>query len=133
MICSRDFPARLLKVKDPLESLPKISREYGCKLSSVTLGAGGVLAWDGNRFHYSPAFRVDAVDTTGAGDIFHAGFMFGLARRWDLDKILEFACAAAGLNCTAPGARGGIRPLSEIASLIQAGDRHAALYDIAEL
>ncbi len=110
MISSREFPARLLKVKDPLQSLPMISQRFGCKLSAVTLGIEGVLAWDGARFHYTPAFRVNAVDTTGAGDIFHAGFLFGMSQGWQLDRILEFGCAAAALNCTAPGARGGIRP-----------------------
>lgn len=129
MISSREFPARLLKVKDPLKSLPMISQRFGCKLCAVTLGMEGVLAWDGNRFHYTPAFRVDAVDTTGAGDIFHAGFLFGMSQGWQLDRILEFGCAAAALNCTAPGARGGIRPLKEIVAMMQAGDKYAAAYD----
>ena len=130
MISSREFPARLLKVKDPLQSLPMISQRFGCKLSAVTLGIEGVLAWDGARFHYAPAFRVDAVDTTGAGDIFHAGFLFGMSQGWQLDRILEFGCAAAALNCTAPGARGGIRPLSEIVALMQSGNTYGAAHDL---
>jgi sulfofructose kinase len=64
---------------------------------------------------------VDVVDTTGAGDIFHAGFIFGLLHNRELGRTLDFACAAAALNCTATGARGGIRPVEAIEALM-AGD-----------
>jgi hypothetical protein len=87
----------------------------------VALGAQGTLAWDGERFHYSPAFRVDAVDTTGAGDLFHAGFAYCLLEGRTLADTLEFSCAAAALNCMAYGARGGIRPISEIEALMRGG------------
>ncbi len=109
MIGSRDFPERLLGTPDLLESLPEITRRFGCRVAGATLGREGVLAWDGTQFHYCPAFRVNTVDTTGAGDIFHAGFAYALLRGDILPEFLEFSCAAAGLNCTAPGARGGIR------------------------
>jgi len=128
MIGSRDFPERLLGIPDLLESLPEITRRFGCRVAGATLGRDGVLAWDGTRFHYCPAFRVDAVDTTGAGDVFHAGFAYSLLRGDALPVILEFSCAAAGLNCTAPGARGGIRPVNEIEKLRREGRRHERLY-----
>ena len=82
-------------------------RRYGSTLAAATLGEEGVLAWDGKRFHRSPAFSVPVVDTTGAGDIFHAGFIHALLQGWPLERQLEFACAAAALNCTGVGARGG--------------------------
>ena len=41
-----------------------------------------MLAWDGSQFHYAPAFQVQPLDTTGAGDIFHAGFIYGLLQGW---------------------------------------------------
>ena len=47
------------------------------------------------------AYCVNVVDTTGAGDIFHAGFIYGLLQGWPLERQLDFACAAAALNCTA--------------------------------
>ena len=55
------------------------------------------------KFHYSPAFDVKPVDTTGAGDIFHAAFAYALLRGEQLPQILEFSCAAAGLACMGPG------------------------------
>jgi sugar/nucleoside kinase (ribokinase family) len=133
MISSRDFPERLLGMPDLLESLPEITRRFGCRVAGATLGRDGVLAWDGTEFHYCPAFRVDAVDTTGAGDVFHAGFAYSALRGDALPVILEFSCAAAGLNCTAPGARGGIRPVSEIEKLRREGPRHQRLYGEEEL
>src|SRR5215831_8328068 len=84
---------------DPLVALPSIRAKYGSKLICVTMGEHGALAWDGLGFHYEPAFRVKVVDSTGAGDLFHAGFAFGLLQGWALQRVLAFGCAAAGLNC----------------------------------
>jgi sulfofructose kinase len=133
MISSRDFPERLLGIPDVLESLPEITRRFGCSVAGATLGRDGVLAWDGTQFHYCPAFRVDTVDTTGAGDVFHAGFAYALLRGDTLPEMLEFSCAAAGLNCTAPGARGGIRPVDQIEKLRREGALRERLYTDEEL
>ncbi len=86
-------------------------------------GRPGVLAWDGDRFHYCPAFEVKPVDTTGAGDIFHAAFAFALLRGDELPRSLEFSCAAAGLACMGMGARGGIASIEKIEELIRNGQR----------
>src|SRR5579871_5318959 len=133
LIASREFPERFLGISDPLDSRPEIVRRFGCRVAGVTLGQDGALAWDGREFHYSPAFQVETVDTTGAGDIFHAGFAYCLLAGRELHESLEFSCAAAALNCTALGARGGIRPLPEIAALVENGTRHPAAYKVAEL
>jgi sugar/nucleoside kinase (ribokinase family) len=66
-----------------------------------------------------PAFKVHAVDTTGAGDIFHGSFIYGLLHNWPLERIMSFSNAAAGLNCTHLGARAGIPPLGEILQLAE--------------
>ena len=79
---------------------------------------------DGRQFHYAPAYRVDPVDTTGAGDTFHAGFIFGFLQGWPLQRQLEFACAAAALNCTAVGARGGIQPVAQIEHFMATNAKH---------
>jgi sulfofructose kinase len=92
-----------------------------------------VLAWDGERFHYSSAYCVPVVDTTGAGDIFHAGFIYGLLQGWPLQRQLDFACAAAALNCTGIGARGGIRSMDAIEDLLSHGARYPAAYDHLKL
>jgi len=101
-----------------------MQQRYGSKLAAATLGPDGVLAWDGRNFLYRAAFEVPVVDTTGAGDIFHAGFIFGLLNGWPLDRQLDFACAAAALNCMAQGARGNIATVDEIERLIAQGSRY---------
>lgn len=124
LIVSRDIPSLLAGNADLGESLVKIQQRFSCRLTAATLGRGGALAYDGRRFCYRPAYRVDVVDTTGAGDIFHAGFIYGLLQSWILEQTLDFACAAAALNCMASGARGGISPVHAIEQLIAANFRY---------
>src|ERR1700733_2422638 len=127
-IMSKDFPERLTGEKDLLKSLPAIFRRFKCRLTAATLGRLGGLAWDGKKFIQVPGFRVSAVDTTGAGDIFHGAFLYGLIKNWPLKEALEFSCAAAALNCTAPGARGHIATLDEIAAFRKSADRSEIAY-----
>ena len=131
-IVSRDVPARLLGEDDLEKSLPLMQRRYGCALTAATLGQDGVLAWDGKRFHYAAAYQVAAVDTTGAGDTFHAGFIYGLLQGWPLPRRLDFACAAAALNCMGAGARGGVQPVEIIENLIATGVRYEPVFDLAK-
>ena len=133
LMASREFPSRLTGMDSLPEALREISRRFRCRVAGATLGRDGALAWDGNSFHYSPAFCLEAIDTTGAGDIFHAAFAYARLEGQSLDQILEFSCAAAALNCTALGARGGIRPVSEIQELMRSGRRYPAAFDRGRL
>jgi sugar/nucleoside kinase (ribokinase family) len=125
LITSRDFPTRLTGERDLETALRRMHRQCGCRLTAATLGEEGVMAWDGERLHRCAAYRVSVVDTTGAGDIFHAGFIYALLQGWALDRQLDFACAAAALNCTASGARGGIRTVAAIEEIMAATARYA--------
>ncbi len=129
LIVSRDFPERLTGEPNLERALRLMHTRYACQVTAATLGQDGVLAWDGRRSYLRSAFRVPVVDTTGAGDVFHAGFIYGLLRGWPLERQLDFACAAAALNCTASGARGGIRTMQDVEKLIASTPR----YDLAEL
>jgi sulfofructose kinase len=124
LIASRDIPGRLTGEANLRAALRALQTRYGCRLTAATLGHEGVIAWDGSQFHYAAAFRVESVDTTGAGDIFHAGFIYGLLQGWPLACQLDFACAAAALNCKAIGARGGIQSFEAIENLISTGVRY---------
>jgi sulfofructose kinase len=124
-VASRDIPSRITGESDLRKSLPAVHQRYGFRLTAATLGEEGVLAWDGTKFHYAAAYCVEVVDTIGAGDMFHAGFIYGLLQGWPLQRQLEFGCAAAALNCTGMGARGGIQPVARIEKLVATGARHA--------
>jgi sulfofructose kinase len=133
LITSRDIPGRLMGESDLRKSLPALRERFGCRLTAATLGEEGVLAWDGKQFHCAAAFCVHPVDTTGAGDIFHAGFIYGLLQGWPLPRQLDFACAAAALNCTGIGARGGIQSVDSIEHLIATGARHSRAFETSSL
>jgi sulfofructose kinase len=132
LITSRDIPRRLTNVKDLSKALPEVRSRFGCRLTAATLGEEGVLAWDGEIFHYASAYRIEPPDTTGAGDIFHAGFIYGLLQGWPTQRQLDFACAAAALNCTKTGARGGIQSVESIERLMATGARHSAAFTESE-
>jgi sugar/nucleoside kinase (ribokinase family) len=102
--------------------------QFGSRLAAATLGRGGVLAWDGQRLVHRAAYDVSVADTTGAGDIFRAGFIYGLLQGWPLERQLDFSCAAAAMNCTAQGARGGIKPVAAIEQLMDVTPRCAGEY-----
>jgi sulfofructose kinase len=124
LIVSRNFPSRLTRERNLELALRAMKRRHGCAVTAATLGEYGVLAWDGDQFHSSAAYRVRVTDTTGAGDIFHAGFIHGLLQNWPLPRQLDFACAAAALNCTARGARGCIGTVEEIETLMATTPRY---------
>jgi sulfofructose kinase len=123
LIASTNFPVQWTNERDPFKALELIQREYGMKVAAMTLGSHGSLALCSGKFHYSPAFVVNCVDTTGAGDIFHGAFCYGALEDWPLDRVLDFSNAMAALNCKALGARGGIRPRGDAEELIAKGER----------
>jgi sugar/nucleoside kinase (ribokinase family) len=112
LITSADFPPEFTGIPDPVESFLALGDKFDGFLA-VTLGAGGAMAMAGKPVTF-PALELNAVDTTGAGDIFHGSFIYGLLQNWPLQRIMAFANAAAGLSCGHLGARAGIRPLFEI-------------------
>lgn len=118
LLVNCDFSSRLMDDSNIERSLRRMQSRYGCRITAATLGEHGVLAWDGKQMLYRSAFRVPVVDTTGAGDIFRAGFIYGLLQEWPLDRQLDFSCAAAALNCMSAGARGGIKTVKAVEELM---------------
>lgn len=98
-------------VDKSVESLLKL----GPRCAVVTLGEDGCVGREaGGTTVICQALAVEAVDTTGAGDVFRGAFLFGMVQRWDLRQRLRFASAAAGLSCRALGARAGLPERKEI-------------------
>lgn len=118
-IFAEHIPPHLTGASDPESGLRQLRQAHD-GLLCVTLGAEGALALDGDRAVYSPGIKVDAVDTTGAGDVFRAGFIYGTLQGWDTERTLRFANVAAGLSCTRPGAIAGVPSLEEIERVLSA-------------
>jgi sulfofructose kinase len=123
LVASSEFPPAWTGQNDPFKALELMQREYGMKVAAMTLGAHGALARANGEFFYSPAFVVSCVDTTGAGDVFHGAFCYAVLQEMPMREALEFSNAMAALNCTALGARGGIRGLEEIRGLMARAER----------
>jgi sulfofructose kinase len=123
LVASSEFPTAWTGQSDPFKALELMQREYGMKVAAMTLGAHGAVARENGEFFYSPAFVVNCVDTTGAGDVFHGAFCYAVLQEMPMRDALEFSNAMAALNCTALGARGGIRGLEEIHGLMARGER----------
>lgn len=84
----------------------------------TTLGPDGAAMLAGGRFIRQPAFPIDAIDTTGAGDIFRAAFIHALLRGDPPESILRFACAAAAVSCTRRGAINSVPSLVEVERML---------------
>jgi sulfofructose kinase len=125
LVASSEFPGQWTTERDPFRALEAIQNEHKMKCAAMTLGSHGALARMDGRFIYSPAFVVNCVDTTGAGDIFHGAFCYAVLQGMQMRETLEFANAMAALNCTKLGARGGIATAAEAKALIERGERRA--------
>jgi sulfofructose kinase len=113
LVASEEF-ARDLKWRLAAASLAKRREELGCKVLTVTLGERGSITASAKRFLRVPAFKIKTADTTGAGDVFHGAFVYGLLQKWNLKDIIVFASAVAAIKCTKVGGRTGIPSLPEV-------------------
>lgn len=106
-IASETFGRQLAGRDDPLEACRRI-RDLGPRLAAVTLGEKGYAASFGAKEIQRPAYPAAAVDTTGCGDVFHAGFIFGVLRGRSLEESLDLGAWAASRVCLRLGGRAGI-------------------------
>jgi sulfofructose kinase len=125
LVASSEFPTAWTGETDPFKALETIQNQYGMRVAAMTLGAHGALALENGRFYYAPAFVVNCLDTTGAGDVFHGAFCYAVLQGMPMREALDFSNAMAALNCTALGARGGIRGLDEVRALMLRAERRS--------
>jgi len=123
LIASSEFPGQWTSERDPFKALEMIQSEYRMKVAAMTLGAHGALALTEGKYVYSPAFVVNCIDTTGAGDVFHGAFCYAILQGLALREALDLSNAMAALNCMAIGARGGIKLLNQAKSLMARAER----------
>jgi len=101
----------------PEEALEKLFSR-GPQAAVITLGERGCVAVSSEGFIRKPAFSVDVVDTTAAGDAFHAGFAYSVLKGWDIEKTLEFSNAMGALACRSLGGRESLPALEEVWNLL---------------
>jgi sulfofructose kinase len=123
LIASSEFPGHWTGIANPFDALASLQRQYGMRVSAMTLGKFGALACTEGRFIYSPAFQVECIDTTGAGDVFHGAFCYSVLQQMPIAEALEFSNAMAALNCTEFGARGHLASRAEAAALMANASR----------
>jgi ribokinase len=109
-IASSTFARSLVGKDDPAAACREIAAL--CPgLVGVTLGKEGYVALNQGRLIRRPAYPVAAVDTTGCGDVFHAGFIYGVLKGWTTDQSLDWGAWAASRVSLKLGGRVGIPPL----------------------
>ena len=118
VIVSQNFAAQQTGSADPEQSASRLQQKYG-GIIVVTAGESGAFCRTPENTFYQPAFPVEVVDTTGAGDVFHGAFMAGLLEHWPLPKILEFAAAIAAMKCRGLGGRAMIPNRREAEAFLQ--------------
>ncbi len=120
-ISSAEFPEKLLGISDRKDALREINRRFGCPIVGMTLGENGSLILCENEFIETEGFEVPngCKDTTGAGDAFRVGFLFGLLKGETVETSAKMANAVAALKCRAVGARTALPNLNELSELLQ--------------
>ena len=130
LICGSGFGHQLTGETDLLRS-GRAMLELGPRVVVQTEGREGCYTTSRDQQFHTPAFEVEVVDTTGAGDVFHGAYLVGLAKQWGLERTAAFASAVAALHCTVLGNRQGIPSMAEVEALIS--DRGAAVQSRGEI
>ncbi len=112
-IFAEHVPPVITGEADPERALRKLRRQHA-GLLCITLGARGAVILDGDVLIHEPAIPINAVDTTGAGDVFRAAFIHAMLRGEPSREMLRFANAAAAVSCMRPGAIASVPTLDEV-------------------
>jgi len=121
LITSSEFPHRLTGISDLRASLIEAKARYGCAIVGATLGERGAIVLCKDEFIESPAFEVPGGcrDTTGAGDAFHAGFIYGILCDQDLELCMQSGNALAALKCRSLGGRAALPTSDELKEFLR--------------
>jgi len=122
VVASEEFAKQFANEADPLVATRKIYDETG-RVSVVTAGSEGAVCVHAGGIVRQEGFGVRAIDTTGAGDVFHGAFVVGILKGWEIPKVLEFSCAVAAMKCRSLGGRPGIPSFVETIAFLRKESR----------
>ena len=116
LIGSKEFPYRITGIADERTALVEMHARFGCAVVGMTIGAAGAMLYCDGKFIESVGYPAPGScrDTTGAGDAFHGGFLYGILTGEDLETSLKFGNAVAAMKCSALGARTALPTHSEL-------------------
>ena len=119
LITSHNFAVQFTGEDDMEKALRKM-RSLNPEIVGITLGIDGCILSREDTIIRRPVYDVKVVDTTGAGDVFHGAFIYGLLKNWPLEKTAEFANAVASIKCRKLGGRAGIPTLDAVMAFLKA-------------
>lgn len=119
LIASEGFAKALVGPRAPMEKALKAIVEMGAGKAVITLGAKGSIGSQNGKIVFQRSYPVEAVDTTGAGDVYHGAYIYGVLQGWDMAASMRFASAVAAMKCRRIGARDGIPRLEEVLSYME--------------
>ena len=125
LIASETFATPLVGSNASHETALHALQDLGPRQVVITLGARGSIGLNDQSMLHQEAFRVKAVDTTGAGDVYHGGYIYGLVQGWNMSECMRFASAAAALKCAEIGAQAGIPDLEKINEFLRQSAQEA--------
>lgn len=118
LVVARRFAQEYTGAGDVQTAGPALLAAYRPRLVVITDGEAGAWYWDDEQHWHQPAFPVEVVDTTGAGDVFHGAFLYAHLQGWPPPRSLAFAAAAAALKCRQLGGRAGAPTRAEVERLL---------------
>jgi sugar/nucleoside kinase (ribokinase family) len=125
VVTSARFPTLFTGISDREKAFCELQKQTPGFLCA-TLGHEGAMALVDGQILYAKGVKMKAVDTTGAGDVFHAGFIYGLLQNWEVEEILRFANTTAALKCRDLGGRKGIPTLEVVQQFLKDPSRGEA-------
>ena len=108
LVTAEKYPFHLTGRENLFEALTLLDRIFAPEVLITTLGEKGTAYFKDGQLSYYPAYKIKAKDTTGAGDTYHAAFLYAYLNKYPIDKAIDFASAAAAMNCLEIGGRAGI-------------------------
>jgi sugar/nucleoside kinase (ribokinase family) len=120
LIGSKEFPRRITGITDERAALVELHERFDCAIVGMTIGAAGAVVYSDGKFVESPGFPAPGGcrDTTGAGDAFHGGFLYGLLTGEDVETSLKLGNAVAAIKCSALGARTALPSPAELTNFL---------------
>lgn len=119
LIGSERFARAVVGSDEPVDKALEVLSRWGPGEVVITLGPKGSIGWSGGKIISQKAFPIQVADTTGAGDVYHGAYIYGLLRGWDMAECMRFASAVSTLKCMEIGARKGIPTLEETLSFMK--------------